>query len=233
MPNRPIGCGVWNFPLGVESMKFQYSHRSKADLLLQLLDHAVEDDIYASVLSTLAAGINAAANRIDDAEQNASPEMAQFVAEDEVEVIESLLGTAYVLCQTPITAVTQAALRARKQALDDGLTFPAFAHCHEVRALGGQFDAQYSKIEVLWALANYFKHRDEWRRSTWTKPTGPAKRTVPVLSAAGLQPFSTGNLRTGAEVLGNTDYSRLTVFEDIITCWANEVRSVTRKAFGR
>jgi len=158
-------------------MPFQYKRRSKDDLLLNLLDHAVDDDTHASVLSTLAAGISAAATKI---EQIASPEIAQVVAEDEVEVIESLLGTAYVLCQTPPTAVTQA----RKQALDDGLEFSAFG-CdpQEVRALGDHFNAQYSKVEVVWALANYFKHRDEWHRSTWTKPPRRNERTVAVLNA--------------------------------------------------
>ena len=212
-------------------MPFQYKRRSKDDLLLNLLDHAVDDDTHASVLSTLAAGISAAATRI---ERIASPEIAQVVAEDEVEVIESLLGTAYVLSQTPITAVTHAALRARKQALDDGLEFSAFG-CdpREVRALGDRFDAQYSKIEVVWALANYFKHRDEWHRSTWTKPPRRNERTAAVLKAVRLQLSSNGNLRAGAEALGITDYATLTILGDIIACWANEVRSITRKAFGR
>jgi len=213
---------------------FHYKPRSKADIQLLLLDHAVNDDTYASVLLTLAAGINAAAARVKNAEQNGSPDIAQFIAEDEAEVIENLLGTTYVLCQTPITGVTQAALRARDQALNCGLAFPAFgAKPHEVRALGDRFDSNYSKIEVLWALANYYKHRDEWERATWDDPTGLAEFTVPVIKAAGLQPSSTGNLRTGAESLGNPDYSNMTVFEDIIRRWASEVRKSTRQAFGR
>jgi hypothetical protein len=60
-------------------MPFQYKRRSKADLLLNLLDHAVDVETYASVLSSLAAGISAAATRI---EQIASPEIARVVAED-------------------------------------------------------------------------------------------------------------------------------------------------------
>jgi hypothetical protein len=57
----------------------------------------------------------------------------------------------------PVTAVTQAALRSRQAARDDGLTFTAFGgKAHEVRAIGDRFDTNYSKIEVLWALANYY-----------------------------------------------------------------------------
>ena len=213
---------------------FHYKPKSKADIRLLLLDHAVHDDTYASVLPTLAAAVNAAATRVKKADQNGSPEIAQLLADDEAEVVENLLGSAYVLCQTPITAVARAALRARDQALDGGSAFPAFGEKpHEVRALGDCFDANYSKIEVLWAFANYFKHRDEWDCSTWDNPTGLAKFTVPVIKAAGLQPSSTGNLRTGAEALCNPDYSNMSVFEDIIRRWASEVRKSTRQAFGR
>lgn len=192
----------------------QYSPPTARDVALRLLDCAVNDDTYASVLSALEAGIKAVAARID-----ALPDAAQFKVE--VEVIENFLGTAYVLCQTQITAVTEAALWVRKVAPDNS-TLPDKAH--EIRNLGDKFNnSSYSKIDVLWALANYFKHRDEWCPSTWTNPTGKAKYTVPVLKAAGLQTCSTGNLRTGAEVLGNDDYANLAVFEDIIAHWAEEV----------
>lgn len=208
--------------------------RSRGDWSLHLLNSAVDNDTYATVLNMLAKGVKAATDRIEKAEQEGPDDYADAVVDDETEIIESLLGTTYVLCQAQITAVTHAALRARKQALSDRLPFSAFGDkSHDPRSLGDQFDAQYSKIEVLWALANYFKHREEWNRSIWDNPTGPAEFTVPVLLAARLQKSSTGNLRTGAEALGNPDYSNMTVFEDIVRRWADEVRNVTRQAFGR
>jgi hypothetical protein len=103
-----------------------------------------------------------------------------------------------------------------------------------VRALGDRFDSSYSKIEVLWELANYFKHRDEWDLDTWDgPPTKQIAHTVDVIRAAGLQPSSSGNMRTGAEALGNPDYADLAVFEDVIERWARDVRKITRQAFGR
>jgi hypothetical protein len=212
----------------------RFARRTNASILLRLLDYAVDNDTYARVLRTLGTGIKIAAGRIETAARQGPDDYADAVVDEETEIIESLLGTACVLCQTPITAVTQAALQARRQGLRDGRTFLAFTDkSHEVRTLGDPFDTNHSKIEVLWALGNYFKHRDEWTRSTWTKPTGLAAFTVPLLLAAGLAPSSTGNLRTGAEALGNSDYSNMSVFEGIVQNWANEVRVTTKQAFER
>ncbi len=61
-----------------------------------------------------------------------------------------MLGVSYVVCQAQITAVVQAALNVP----DHGL------NARGVRALGPRFNDDYSRVEVLWALANYFKHRD-------------------------------------------------------------------------
>jgi hypothetical protein len=53
-------------------------------------------------------------------------------------------------------------LRCRARIVANGLTLTAFGdRDHDVRRIGPRFDAQSSKIELRWALANYFKHRDE------------------------------------------------------------------------
>jgi hypothetical protein len=87
-------------------------------------------------------------------------------------------------------------------------------------------------VDVLWALGNYFKHREEWDRAEWKelKLKRPGKDTIPVLEAIGLQKSSSGNLRRGAEALGNAGFTELSVFEDIIRQWANEVRETIMKA---
>lgn len=211
-----------------------YKPRTAADIRLRLLDLAAAAgaDAYEAVLHTLGAGVRAAAARIEEAERTGRSDYADLVIGDETEIIENLLGAAYVVCQAQITAVVQAALRAREQAVADGLS-PSFGpSARDVRALGAPFDPSFSKVEVLWALANYFKHRDEWSRSTWTAPTGPARQTVPVILAAGLQRSSTGNLRQGAEALGNTAYEEMSVFQTIIQDWSETVRQRTRAVFG-
>jgi hypothetical protein len=190
--------------LRAASAMAKYKPRSAAQIRFRLLRYAIEDDTCEGVLGVLAEGVTTAAARIERAEEQGPDEFAEAVADDEIRIIEGLLGAAFIVCQTQITAVTEAALRCRAHAIRGGLSFPAFGDKnHEVRRLGPRFDARWSKIEVLWALANYFKHHDEWPPRTWTNPRGLARFTVPVISAAGLQESSSGNLRTGAEALGN------------------------------
>jgi hypothetical protein len=141
--------------------------------------------------------------------------------------VEGLLGAAYVVCQTQINAVMQIALRVP----DRAITFPGGDK--EVRALDPQFDGEFSKIELLWALANYYKHQDEWTRDTWDDPKPHQKRTVLVIKAAGLSFGSSGNLRTGAEALGNASYNDTGVFSQIIRVWSTNVRRHVRGKVGR
>jgi len=105
---------------------FHYRRRTAGDIFLHLLNHAVEDDTYASVLLTLGKGIKAAVDRIDKAEREGPEDFAEAVTDQETEIVEGLLGMSCVLCQTQITAVTQAGLKARKQAVEDGMAFNAF-----------------------------------------------------------------------------------------------------------
>jgi hypothetical protein len=209
---------------------FEYKRRPAISIFLYLLDSAIQNDTHPEVLDVLGRGIKAAAARIDRAAKSGSDDYAEAVTDTETEIIEGLLGAAYVVCQTQITAIAWAALRCRAQIVKDDLPFTAFGERdHEVRCMGPRFDARWSKIELLWALANYFKHRDEWSSHSWTDPKGLKQHTVPVILAAGLKPGSTGNLRRGAEALGNSDYADMSVLQTVIREWADQVREVIRK----
>jgi hypothetical protein len=164
------------------------------DIRFRLLDLAVAANTYEDVLNTLSTGIREAVGRIEGAIDE------EGAVDYETEIIENMLGAAHVVCQAQINAVTKAA----RIIPDLATTFP---NDRDVHALGSCFHNNYSKVEVIWALANYFKHRDEWRPDTWVNPTGQSKWTVPVIKAVGLISGSTGNLRKGAEALGNHSYT--------------------------
>jgi hypothetical protein len=187
---------------------FVYKRRTALQFHLHLLDIEISNDAYESVLATLGTGIRMAAERIEDARDE------DGIIDYETEIIENMLGVSYVVCQIQITAVVQAALNVPSHSLN----------AHNVRGCGPRFNDDYSKIEVLWALASYFKHRDEWTRKTWTRLSGPARPTVAVIKAAGLKFGSTGNLRTGAVALGNDSYTNVALFEEIIRSWSADVR---------
>jgi hypothetical protein len=212
---------------------FKYSPRSATQILLRLLDYEIKIDVHSEVLSVLGQGIKASSTRINRADALGADDYAEAVVDAEIEIIEGLLGAAYVVCQTRVTAIAQAALHCRARIIADGLAFTSFGDKdYEVRRRGPRFNGQFSQIELLWALANYFKHRDEWPSDVWSNPQGLARHTVAVLLPAGLQPCSNGNLRTGAEALGMPEYADTTVLENTIRKWADEVREEIWRSAG-
>jgi hypothetical protein len=198
---------------------FAYRKRSIVDIHLQFLDYAIgaEADAYEDVLIALGAGIRKVAKRIERAREDDDA----FI-DDATQIIENMLGTTYVVCQNEITAVVQAALR-----VDDAAKASIFLGSNaaerksSVRALGAKFDVRFSNVEVLWHLGNYFKHREEWDPVTWD---GANSFTLNTIRAAGLEPGCSGNLRQGAEALGNTEYSDMDVFQQTIRTWGDDVR---------
>ena len=225
---------------------FVYGKRTALDARLRLLDSAIgaEADAYEDVLIALSAGIRKSAQRIhrvpkgDDA----------FIA-DETQVIENMLGTAYVVCQNEITAVVQAALGVDDTTKASILRGNKNRRESSVRALGPQSRRKLSgktlsKVEILWQLGNYFKHHDEWsyRRVAFRKRMGLAwkvdsknKHTVQVIKAVGLKALNSGNLRQGAKALGNSKYSDVNVFQEAIRSWGVDVREhiLARLSAGR
>lgn len=205
---------------------FVYRGRTALDVHVRLLDYAIgaATGAYQDDLVTLGAGVRKAAQRIDRAPRDDDAYIA-----DETQVIENMLGTAYVVCQNQITAVVQAALKVADGAPTVAI-FDGAKRESGVRSLGPQFGHGLSKVEVLWQLGNYFKHRDEWDPVAWD---GGNRFTVDAIKAAGLEPLNSGNLRNGAEALGNTEYADMSVFQEIIRSWSEDVRKHILAELGR
>jgi hypothetical protein len=110
--------------------------------------------------------------------------------EDEVNYIDELLGLSFVLLQAKIRRVSEAA---------SPLT-PS-----EARALGGSYkNTGESLIELIWAVGNYYKHRDEWRKKVWEDKTAgeqqssslkQSRKTRRIIEKkVGIERYSTGML---------------------------------------
>ena len=192
---------------------FVYRGRTALDIHLRILDYAVTADTYETVLNALGGGIRKSVGRIDSDPDD------DGVVDYETDIIENMLGAAFVVCQAQVNAVLEAALKVPQQTRKK----------HEIRKLGPSFDTSYSKVEILWALANYFKHRDEWG-TKWSNAGSREKLTVDAIKAAGLSADSPGgNLRTGAEALGNASpYSDVEIFYRVVREWSEKVREDIR-----
>ena len=90
----------------------------------------------------------------------------------------------------------------------------------------------YSPVEVLNAFANYYKHQDEWGHYDWEKLKAVQLQTARIAFSAGARESTTGNLRTGAEFLGNREYSNVMAFAAILSSWRTNLVSVYRSEVG-
>lgn len=208
--------------------RFQYKPINPYHVFLRLLELEAVFSTLTRSLEPIGEAIQEGSDIIDRAVESGSEDYPEIVTDEEVEIIENLLGTAFVICQTHITCVVS---RAKK--------LHTFFQVREGRVLGALDNSKsailkrgadvipgsaYSSIEVIDAFANYFKHRDEWP-SDWAQLRGLQSRTRDVITAFNAASGSTGNLRAGAEALGNTEYHSVLLFADKLEVWRTNLKN--------
>jgi hypothetical protein len=144
----------------------------------------VDDDLFIEIFADISNLIRKSVRLIDKVEDD-------FVPEGEIMYIEELLGLSIVLLQTKILRVCKAA-KASPLALSNA------------RAVGGPYKGTgRSLAELIWALGNYYKHRNEWDRAVWKdKKAGETEssalrqsgNTRRIIEKVGIERF--GNMRT-------------------------------------
>ena len=90
-------------------------------------------------------------------------------------------------------------------------------------------ESKYTGIEAINAVANYWKHHEEWPRcseqngeclvSAWNRDN---RRTVEIVTSLGMSPSLTGNMRTAASAPGALEPGKwvnvqLMLGEDLVT----------------
>lgn len=183
--------------------------------------------------------IVAASKRIEVAADTGDKDYADGVSDDECELVEQLLGMAFVAGQAFMTGV-----RTRIAKLSDSCKLAL----GRPLALGGNkgYDtfkvgtlmnvgSGYTKVEIINAVANYWKHQDDWPTgeevrgsrivNVWdlTALRNSDKRTVEVVVSIGMSPGHTGNLRTAVEALGVTRFEDLSPIRQELRSWAETV----------
>jgi len=177
-------------------------------------------------LAALGEGVRRCSKRIEDADATGADEYADAVTDEECDVLETLLGSAFTVCQTHIAQVVADVHKLHKMAAsprdgNQGVKLRTTTKDkpdimrHKCSQVPG---TSVTVIEALNALANYFKHRDEWP-GDWTTATGQTAKTILVIKAIGLTQGSTGNLRRGATALGNPDFDKMNVFANLLEDW--------------
>jgi hypothetical protein len=207
--------------------RFQYTPRSPYQVFLRLLEPEAVFFALARSLDPIGKAIQECTDIIDLAVDSGNVDYSEAVTDEEGEIIESLLGTAFVICQTHITCVVSrikelhSFFQARETHALDSLNVSK----GEILKQGADILAgtTYSSVQAIDAFANYFKHREEWP-SDWTQLCGHQVHTRDVISAFGVASGSHNNLRTGAEALGNTEYRSVSLFADKLEVWRTNLR---------
>jgi hypothetical protein len=192
------------------------------NLLLRMLERSAEDRWVLDSVSVLGKRIEESINDINSAAAGGDEEFAEAVADEECERIERLLGSVFIMCQVHITDIVSTGikcLRIRRP--------PKVKYEKEFLLRLGPAWRRGSKmtlVEILDAFANYFKHRDEWG-ARWRKLPGVARRTAYTIRKVGARPGSSGNLRLGAEVLGNPSYKDVKALAKIVRDWGKQLHA--------
>ena len=179
------------------------------------------------ILIPLGEAIRESCQAIDRADKIGNKLYYSVVEDEETLLIENLLGSAFVVCQTYISSVVSRVIKLHRYyesksggvilTSSNGTKRGLMSTCsNRVRA------TEYTEVQVMDAFANYFKHREEWRTG-WEGLSKRNRGTASVIQSVGAEPGSTGNLRTGAEALGITEYDNLILFYTILRNWHSKI----------
>jgi hypothetical protein len=132
------------------------------------------------------------------------------ICHEETETIEELIGVAFLVLQMKITRVRTAACR-----------LFATSDCDKLLGLCGHHEPyKYSRIELIWEVANYYKH-----------PNARHKATLGVAKELGLLTSHRGNMAMAFEKLGiKRPYSGCRNLAFHVQDWGEQVLRAARGA---
>ena len=188
-------------------------------------------DLLKRVLQAISNAIAEASKNISEAIETKHDEYIESIVDDETSVIEELLGAAFVVCQSYITTIVSGFKSLHERANSDGYKLTSTDRSKR-DILGKESTkvgkSKFTEIQVIDAFANYFKHHTEWP-GNWNKVKKNSERTVQIIRSVGAEQGSTGNLRKGAEILGNPTYDNIDSFIDKVAEWRDELVILYRK----
>jgi hypothetical protein len=145
----------------------------------------------------------------------ANHEYHHALIDEGCERIEELLGMAFVVAQSFITTVRTGISKASEfcaSNFGETLSFASGTKAYGTFQLGPKFGlGPHTAAEVINAVANYWKHHEDWPTVEWPRAgriatlwdtngmRGNEQKTVAIVTSMGLAYGSSGNLRTAAD----------------------------------
>lgn len=191
--------------------------------------------------------IAASSKRIRRAVSSGNEDFIDAITDEECLAVEELLGLAFVAAQSFINSMRSELITVGKVYSHEFGSKPSFpTQPNDVLKVGMMLPAaKCSAVEAMNAVANYWKHSEEWptvvRKSggrlltVWDLNAlkGNEKRTAEIVIALGLTYGSSGNLRQAAKALGVKSYEDLlSQIRQTLSDWAAELLRKARTGFG-
>ena len=218
----------------------------------ELLRFAAKIEMLEAVHHPIEGEIKRALDEIRRAGRTGSEEYAEHVSETSRLLIEELLGVAMAAAQVFLTAVRTrfvALARAYYQEFGmeltlGGMTFRANRgeiDGYRLFKLTGRLSTQvpFTPIEAINAVANYWKHHeewpktlkldDEWRAIVWDDGKAKAiqKRAIQIVGALGMASSGVWNLQKAVKALGVRRNHDLTPVRRRLQVWAKSILKET------
>lgn len=194
-------------------VSFHYSEAMTLEVRLKLLKDAAQ-------LSTLFRTLEPLSNAIEDLNTWIVVKGSTHKPEDLVldgdaqELEEALLGVAFVACQAGMTFVAARARNLAEYCRTNGVVaLVGWETKEKIYGLGEEaLPGGPSKIFFLNAVANYFKHRDEWEDTEWANLSKKNKPTAQSIAQLGLSRYAKDNLRRATAVLDDAIFEAVKVW---------------------
>lgn len=196
------------------------------EILFALIEVPLESPALYRVTEALGDAVKACSDAIEKAATSQNFEHFDSVAADESTVMESLIGAAFVACQAEINGAAAHFVRIHEEAKQAGVILKTSDGSKPgTRAVGSPKvgTSRYTRIEVINAFANYFKHRDEWKRP-WDEAIDDQRWTVSVISEVGAKEFESENLRTGLGALGIHPEMQMGLLSNFVHEWIDTMQ---------
>jgi hypothetical protein len=163
------------------------------------------------------------------ANERENDDLLDSVAEEESDLLEAIIGTAFVVAQTEIEATVKMVERLHERATTDGhiLTSTKIERWEILKVDSPLLVTNYTRVEVINAFANYFKHRDAWHWRWSRLKKKQEKETAAVIIAAGANEQSSRNLRTALHALGIKATDLKALLNEMFS-WKKAIRELYR-----
>lgn len=158
-------------------------------LRLDSIDIAFQYDITIDALLHLRGTIERVFERTDEITKTLAQDNAQWIWEDTNASVDALRGSAFVICQAAITSIVSRVKALHEYARCCGVSLSSVPN-NKAQLLAFRSapipSTTVTQIEAIEALANYFKHHDEWPAG-WINPDARSRPTIAILQTLGFQ----------------------------------------------